>query len=205
MNKETKTIIDLIRHGEPDGGRMIRGHTIDHPLSEKGWSQMRHAVDGHCPWSVIVTSPMKRCVEFANELASKHQLDVEIEHDLREVGFGSWEGHTPDELIASNPDEYYAFYENPVTNRPAGAEPLDGFMRRTVSAYQQVVDRHQGKQILIVCHAGVMRSLIAHTLHAEALGMYRIQVDNAGISRIEHGKRGPMLTAHNASIASLTK
>ena len=37
------TTIDLIRHGEPVGGRKYRGQTDD-PLSEKGWEQMWKAV-----------------------------------------------------------------------------------------------------------------------------------------------------------------
>lgn len=38
------TIIDLIRHGEPEGGRMIRGQGVDHPLGALGWAQMCAAV-----------------------------------------------------------------------------------------------------------------------------------------------------------------
>ena len=34
------TTIDLIRHGEPVGGRRYRGGRMDDPLSEKGWAQM---------------------------------------------------------------------------------------------------------------------------------------------------------------------
>ena len=50
MQKETtETIIDLIRHGEPEGGRAFRGHSIDDPLSEKGWQQM---------WDVLAKSPL---------------------------------------------------------------------------------------------------------------------------------------------------
>ena len=37
------TLIDMIRHGEPVGGRRYRGQ-IDDPLSEKGWRQMWAAV-----------------------------------------------------------------------------------------------------------------------------------------------------------------
>lgn len=37
------TRFDLIRHGEPEGGRKFRGST-DHPLSQDGWAQMRYAV-----------------------------------------------------------------------------------------------------------------------------------------------------------------
>ena len=37
-----QTTIDLLRHGEPVGGRMLRGST-DHPLSETGWQQVTDA------------------------------------------------------------------------------------------------------------------------------------------------------------------
>ena len=37
------TTFDLLRHGEPVGGRMLRGRT-DHPLSERGWQQVTEAV-----------------------------------------------------------------------------------------------------------------------------------------------------------------
>ena len=40
MSEKIVTRIDLIRHGEPVGGRRYRGQ-IDDPLSEKGWKQMR--------------------------------------------------------------------------------------------------------------------------------------------------------------------
>ena len=38
------TIIDLIRHGQPQGGSVYRGHGVDDPLSELGWQQMWKAV-----------------------------------------------------------------------------------------------------------------------------------------------------------------
>ena len=38
------TIVDLIRHGEPAGGQRYRGHRVDDPLTEKGWSQMWNSV-----------------------------------------------------------------------------------------------------------------------------------------------------------------
>jgi probable phosphoglycerate mutase len=200
MNDTSNTTIDLLRHGEPLGGRKFRGHSIDDPLSDKGWSQMRNAIGSHCPWNAIVSSPMKRCVEFATEVSLQHDLPLEIEPELREVGFGSWEGHTPDEVRLEFPEAYTSFYADPVNCRPAGAEPLTEFIERTVKAYESVVDRHQGKHVLLVSHAGVMRSIIAHTLHAAPIGLYRIKVENAGISRIVHTSRGAMLSLHNATL-----
>ena len=43
------TTLDLMRHGEPVGGRRYRGRTDD-PLSEKGWNQMWTAVGDYRGW-----------------------------------------------------------------------------------------------------------------------------------------------------------
>lgn len=180
----TETIIDLIRHGEPVGGRAFRGHNIDDALSEKGWQQMWDAVGDECPWGYIISSPLSRCHSFAKALAENNKLDISIVDDLKEVGFGNWEGKTPDQVKENNHQEYEDFYNNPVNNRPPGAEPLDQFIKRTTDAFEKISSEHQGKHVLVVAHAGVIRSLIAHAIHATPLGMYKIKVANAGISRI---------------------
>lgn len=84
-------IIDLIRHGEPVGGVLIRGQRDD-PLSDTGWQQMWTAVDGMQNWQQIVTSPLSRCAEFARELGTRLNVPVEVEERFSEIGFGEWEG-----------------------------------------------------------------------------------------------------------------
>lgn len=194
------SIIDLIRHGEPVGGRAYRGNNIDDPLSDKGWQQMRDAVGKNCPWSHIISSPLIRCKAFADELAAKHGLEVSIDERLKEVGFGEWEGKTPAELKTERLEEYQAFYADPVNNRPPGAENLDDFIHRVVDSYTYITSHYAGKHVLVVAHAGVMRAIIAHVLHAEPIGLYRIKVNNAGITRILVTERGHMLEYHNHSL-----
>ena len=70
MSDSVTTTIDLIRHGEPVGGRKYRGQ-IDDPLSDKGWAQMREAVGDHRPWDVIISSSLSRCLDFARELGQR--------------------------------------------------------------------------------------------------------------------------------------
>ncbi len=180
----TGTIIDLIRHGEPLGGRAFRGHNIDDALSEKGWEQMWHAIGDDSPWDHIITSPLSRCHSFARALAEDNGINVTTIDDFKEVGFGSWEGRTPDQIKTDNLKEYEDFYKDPVNNRPPGAEILDQFIQRTTSAFESVCNEYKGKHVLIVAHAGVIRSIVAHTIHATPLGMYKIKIANAGISRI---------------------
>lgn len=199
MQTNMDTIIDLLRHGEPVGGRAYRGNSIDDPLTEKGWTQMRQAVAGRSGWEVIVTSPLTRCREFAEELAQKTNVAVQVEPEFREVGFGAWEGKTPDEIIATDSASYEAFYRDPEHCRPEGAEPLSDFTGRVNLAYEKLVASNGGRHILIVSHAGVIRAILAGVLDAPAVSMYRIKVDNAGISRIRHTRYGPKLEFHNAS------
>ncbi|MCW9032429.1 MAG: alpha-ribazole phosphatase family protein [Gammaproteobacteria bacterium] len=204
MTNTTETIIDLMRHGEPEGGRAYRGHNINDPLSEKGWQQMWDAVGKEAPWDQIVTSPLQRCRAFAEALVELYNLPCYIEENFKEVGFGSWEGRTPDEIKADNLKEYEDFYHDPVNCRPAGAENLNAFITRVRIAYDNTIEKYAGKHILIVAHAGVNRAIIAHALHTAPIGLYRIKVNNAGLSRIKNDHLGNHLLYHNVQLADMT-
>jgi alpha-ribazole phosphatase len=179
-----KTIIDLMRHGEPVGGRRYRGQ-IDDPLSDRGWREMRSTVSRERPWQSIISSPLKRCSEFALELSTILNIDLTYDERLKEVGFGSWEGHSGDELRASDPNALRHFYLDPIANRPHGAEPLERFNRRVQEAYTEAVLEHSGKHILFIIHAGVIRSILTHLIDAPLASMYRFSIASASISRIQ--------------------
>ena len=191
------TRIDFIRHGEPEGGAMYRGSAIDHPLSSMGWEQMHAALGNGCHWDVIVSSPLRRCLAFAEALGRQHGLPVETEADFREVGFGSWEGHTREEILARDPEGYAAFYRDPVHCRPEGAEELHAFGRRVAEAFERILERHAGRRILVVAHAGVIRATLGQVLQAPPEAWYRVQVDNAGISRFRRRNGVDQLLFHN--------
>ena len=191
-------IIDLLRHGSPLGGKMYRGHNIDHPLSEQGWQQMRESVGQYRLWDVIISSPMLRCSEFAQDLHQSHNIPLEIMDNLKEVGFGSWEGQNANDI---DREEWLDFYQDPVNNRPQGSEPLEDFIKRVLQSWKKILGKHQGKNILIVAHAGVIRAVVAHILYSEPVGMYKIAVENVKICRIEVSERsGPVLKMLNGTL-----
>lgn len=177
--------IDLIRHGEPVGGKKYRGHQIDDPLSDKGWQQMWHSVGEHAPWQRIVTSPLRRCREFAEILSERQQIPHHIEPQLKEVGFGLWEGRSSEQIRNENPEDYLAFHTDPVNNRPHGSEPLETFLTRVTSAYTDIL-ANASSHDLVVAHAGVIRAIVAHVLEMKPAAMYRIKIENAGITRIQY-------------------
>lgn len=197
----TETLVDLIRHGEPVGGRAYRGHGIDDPLSERGWAQMWAAVGDYDRWDWIVTSPLLRCREFADALAERRGVPVQVEDSFKEVGFGSWEGRTPQQLQRERSQEFDAFYDDPVNCRPPGAEPLNAFIARVALAYDGLIGERAGSHGLIIAHAGVIRALLARVVEAPPSGMYRIQVSNGGISRIRHRRRRAVVELLNGALS----
>ena len=156
-----ETIIDLLRHGEPKGGKKYRGYSIDDPLSEKGIAQMWDAVGDYDAWDCIVSSPMLRCKAFAEQLNNKLKIPFFIENDLEEVGFGDWEGKSPEQIQAVNQAEFFAFFLDPVNNRPNNSEDLDVFSDRVSTAYQKILEDYEGKHCLVITHAGVIRAIMA--------------------------------------------
>lgn len=191
-------IIDLMRHGTPVGGRMYRGNSIDHPLSKEGWQQMHSSVGGYAQWDAIISSPLKRCVDFARELSERHQLPLQIVDDLKEIGFGCWEGKTVAEI---DRQEYLDFYHDPVGHRPEGSEPLDDFINRVIQTWRTIIQQYHGQHLLCIAHAGVIRAIISHILYAEPAGLYKIEVKNGKISRIRITERsGPVLEMLNGNL-----
>jgi alpha-ribazole phosphatase/probable phosphoglycerate mutase len=192
--------IDLMRHGEPVGGRRYRGR-IDDPLSEKGWAQMRAAVAGATPWTRLVSSPLARCRAFAEALAAEHGLALEFDARLMEGGFGEWEGRSAAEIEAVSPGAVARFKADPVGARPAGAEPLEDFHARVTAALAECVVRHAGEHLLVVGHAGVMRMALAWALQMPAAHAYRIEVAPATLTRLRIDGGRASLVFHGSSHA----
>ena len=68
------------------------------------------------------------------------------------------------------------------------------------SAWQDILAAHAGARILIVGHAGITRMILSIALGSPPEHMFRIQVENAGMTRLRVRGRGdelfPMLEFH---------
>jgi len=204
MNEDIVTTVDLLRHGEPEGGNRYRG-TVDDPLSPFGWEQMRAAVDiRHPPWNAIVSSPLRRCADFARELAAQLRLTLDIEPDLREMTFGDWEGRTITEIMRSTPQALTLFWRDPVNHPPPGGEPLPVYAARVTAAWQAVLERHAGRHVLIVGHGGMIRMVLQHVLGMPLQHVWRLEVPYANCSRVRVHGRGqeaaPLLVFHGRAL-----
>ena len=184
MPKTPFTLVDIIRHGEPVGGKRYRGQ-LDDPLSEKGWQQMRDAVANHNTWQVIVSSPLIRCAAFAEELAKNHDIPLKIDDRIMEIRWGGWEGNTPEQLNQHDPLTVVRALRDPVNSRPADAESIGSFQQRVIMAWNEITTEHETKHVLMVAHAGIVRAIVTHILGTPVEHMFRIHVPNASVTRIQ--------------------
>lgn len=162
--------LDLLRHGETELGGGLRG-SLDDALTVLGWEQMREAVKGQGPWDRIVSSPLQRCALFARELSEQLNLPLSLEKDLQELHFGEWEGQSAAALMETDAEALGQFWSDPYAFTPPDGEPVLAFSTRVLSAVSRLQQAFAGERVLLVCHAGVIKLLLA-----QARGLPREQL-----------------------------
>jgi len=173
--------IFLIRHGMPVNGKKYRGNLVDDPLSKEGMSSMVRSVKGK-NFDLVISSPMTRCLDFAKFLSIKMKIKLLIRDELKEVGFGDWQGKNSNQIGL---EKIKRFKSNPVKFPVKNAEPLDSFFNRVISSYEKIVFEYKNyKNILIVTHAGVIRAILTHENNGCLEDMYKIEIKNSEMIKI---------------------
>ena len=177
------TTVDLLRHGEPEGGQKFRG-ALDDPLSELGWKQLQTAVGDYRDWDAIVSSPLIRCAAFAKELAEQRNRPLEIAPGFRELSFGIWEGRTSAEVYAADPLALAQFWRDPVAHPIPCGEAVSDFDRRIGTAWSTLLKRYRGQHVLLVAHGGTIRMVLRQVLDLPLCNLWRFEVPYAALCRV---------------------
>lgn len=181
MTSQMKTI-DLLRHGEPVGGDVLRGRT-DHELSDLGWQQMQQAVDQQS-WDLIVSSPLKRCQAFSEKLALDLNIDLITAPDLQEFDYGLWENKPVDQVFTKDNKDAQAIWQDPMNFAAPEGESILSFEKRVLKAWFGCLARPEDN-ILVVCHGGVIRILLKEILGLPFTSINRLEVPFAGRSKVK--------------------
>ena len=183
-----KTVLDMLRHGEPEGGVMYRG-SLDHPLSETGWQQLRTSVEQATAlgyqWDRIISSPMLRCLPFAEETAHKLKLPVTVVDTLKELNFGDLEGMRPKDAWQKYPDLLRNMWQDPITHTPPNGEAFMDFSARVNQALRDLLMEHGGQRLLLVVHGGVVRASLHGLLEIPPSSTFRADIPYASLTRFK--------------------
>lgn len=159
----SKFKIDLLRHGESQYSHTLRGH-LDDELTTKGWQQMQSTINQviEPKWDVIVSSSLKRCACFAEQLAKTTELPLLLNDDLKEMYFGDWEGIATQQIYETSPELLANFWQKPSQYCPPRAETLMQFQMRVLKGFQNLLEHMQKQNLqhaLVVTHGGVIKLL----------------------------------------------
>ena len=174
--------VELLRHGEVDGGSRFRGHTDD-ALTSIGLQQMRAATDGR-HWDRVISSPLVRCAAFAKEYARRYSTPLSFDARLMEMHFGDWEGRTAAELMQTDANALTRFWNDPLHNTPPGGEPLVQFQTRVLDAWNDIVTEYPAQRVLIVTHGGVIRVLLCHVFEVPMSRWHEFEVPHGQLHRV---------------------
>lgn len=158
------TELYLLRHGQCEHEGIMRGQ-VDAKLTPHGLVQMEQSFKalGITP-EHIWCSPLSRCAGFAQSIAKEFELELKAYDGLMEMNFGDWDGGKIDDLYKDYPEALDTFWRNPWSQTPPNGETMVEFETRVDEAWRQILDQCQGKRVLVVTHAGVMRHLLAAIL-----------------------------------------
>ncbi|MGH8623020.1 MAG: histidine phosphatase family protein [Burkholderiales bacterium] len=175
--------MDLLRHGEVEGGPRYRGSSDD-PLTAEGWARMWAALPDDAHWDRIVSSPLARCAGFARELSRRRSLPIDLNQDLREMHFGAWEERTAADLAAIDSEALTRFWQDPIKYTPPGAETLSQLQSRMLSALKAVLTQYGHQRLLLITHGGPIRILLCQALGKPIEKSLKIEVPPASLHRL---------------------
>jgi alpha-ribazole phosphatase len=150
----------FLRHSKPDAADgLCYGRTDLEPAPDLDTIVQR--LDETLPdVTRIVSSPLTRCQFLAQALGHKRQIKTEIDHNLIEMDFGTWE-NTPWNDIDRHALDTWA--DDFFHARPHGGESVAILQKRVRTALRNL----DNTPTLWVSHAGVYRALMAQTNHPD--------------------------------------
>jgi probable phosphoglycerate mutase len=148
---------------------------------------------------VVIHSPVKRAAQTASKIAQK--LDAELVElaDLREIGFGDWDGLTNEELFVGHETQYQA-WRGSYDVAPPNGESLKDFDVRVNRSLDFILDKFAGKTVVVVAHVMPIRGLLRIANDASVAGYWRVDLGPASISIARFwGREGAEIVCVNST------
>ncbi len=161
------TSIYLIRHGQTAWNleKRFQGQA-DIPLNEDGKAQAAAVAawldNRDVTFDTIYTSDLERARETAQIIGQHLGVTPRIEHNLRELNCGSWEGLQADDIRRDFPGQLEAWRDAVDTYTIPQGECVIDVQKRVWSFYESLEQPDQ--TVMIVAHGVTLLSLVCKML-----------------------------------------
>ena len=141
--------------------RIFQGH-LPGTLTSDGIEQARNLgkeLEG-IQIDCILSSDLKRVIDTVNYAMADRHLPWEKTELLREIDWGKWTGLKIDSVDKQNP--------------PEDAETKEMLYERGKRIVEYIKEKYSGKNVLVVAHGLINRSIQAHILGVDINELYNI-------------------------------
>ena len=128
--------------------------------------------------AVVYSSPFKRCTTLAAALNPNFIASPAIS----EMHFGDWELQPWDEINTETLNNWMLDF---VSYKIPGGENFEAMYTRCANFWDELLTKDH-KAVLLVTHAGVIRSILAHVLGIPLQKVFQLQIDYSSISKITY-------------------
>lgn len=195
---EPLTTLILVRHGRTaltEAHKISGGDGDDPELSEAGrgdaaavarllatfgkpgrYSHMK-------PIEAVVASPMNRTQQTGQAIVAATGASFETLENIREIGFGNWDGRSSDEVAETDSDAWNA-WRGSWTVAPPNGESLETFDARLQAGREAIVAKHAGKTVAVVAHVMPIRGFLRWAMASAEAGYWRPQVAPCSVTII---------------------
>jgi alpha-ribazole phosphatase len=175
------TRLFLVRHGPTHAKVMVGWSDIPADLSD---TAALTRLSNHLPdRAILVSSDLDRASATADVLQGSR---TRLSHNpgLREINFGAWEMRSHAEIEAETPDLIRAYWEHPGDVRPPDGESWHQVCARVDRAIDTLTAAHQGRDLIVVAHFGVILTQIQRALQLDTDAVFAHRIDNLSVTQL---------------------
>lgn len=188
----------FLRHGQTPMSRSdaFCGSGLDPELTDEGLEMAHSFADAYrqTQWSAVYASPLRRTVATAQPLCEAVGLSMVLRDDLKEIGYGKWEGQTKEDVNLAYHDDYLQWIADPAWYPPTGGELAVAIARRALQVVEELKGRFTTGNVLVVSHKATIRILLCGLLGIDVGRFrYRLACPVGSVSIVEFGEAGPLL------------
>lgn len=174
LRRSQEIVFYFVRHGQTDWNleNRIQGHA-DIPLNDKGVAQVKALKQklAGIKFARCFSSDLKRASETAQIIMEGQRVRITYDKRLRERNFGELEGKPSDAYINASSQDL------------AVVESDDALSKRVFQFLSEVTGRNPQGNILVVTHAGVIRTILQHVLQLRCRDI-EIEIGNMAMMKL---------------------
>ena len=189
-----ETIVYLVRHGETNANAGIKfAGSSDIELSDNGRAQVSTLTDFFRNVRVdkVFSSPLKRALATARAVVGDKGIDINVDHELREINCGKWELLSFDEVDRRYPGQLIMWLKYTHMLRMPEGDTVEEVRVRATRALLRILRENEGKSVVITSHMMTLHTIVISLLGIPNYKMHSIpDALNASITELHFYTEG---------------